>query len=111
MFLNSLKMKVVNLLGILALVGCTEFKETNPSDFSIPPTDPTPISTKPVEFTVINNSTISNIDLANTSWYALNAQGYENLAYNMQEILRYLKQQNAVVEYYENQSISKTQIE
>lgn len=111
MFLNSLKMKVASLLCVLALVGCTNIKEDNPVSVVIPPTDPTPISTKPVEFTVINNSTISNIDLDSTSWYALNAQGYENLAYNMQEILRYLKQQKAVVEYYESIASSKTQIE
>lgn len=104
-------MRVASLVCLLILVGCSNARETAPMNISIPPTDPSPISTKPVEFTVINSDTVGSIDLDSTSWYALNAQGYENLAYNMQDILRYVKQQNAVIDYYENQSISKTQIE
>lgn len=99
MYLKALNLKV--LISLLVLSGCGS---TVPRDSSIliKPTQPEPIITKEVEFKVINSTTVDSLNIDTVSWYGLNANNYENLAYNMQEILRYLKQQKAVITYYEN---------
>lgn len=93
-------MKVVSLLVLVLLSACAKPETNFVSSAVLQPPDPVEIVTKSVEFKVINSSTIGNIDIDSTSWYALDANNYENLAYNMQEILRYLKQQKNVIDYY-----------
>lgn len=95
-------MRVVSIIALILLTACsnTDSLKSMNTDIVIAPTEPQPITTKPVEFKVINRSTLGSIDLDSKSWYAVDSHSYENLAYNMQDILRYLKQQNAVIEYY-----------
>lgn len=95
-------MKLVSVLMLLVfLVACTKPESLERPSVLLPPSSPEPIVTRSVEFKVINAQTLESIDTQSVSWYALNSKNYENLAYNMQEILRYLKQQQAVIEYYE----------
>jgi hypothetical protein len=89
------------LILLAFLTACTKPESLDTSSIILPPPSPEPIVTRSVEFKVINAQTLESIDTQSTSWYALNSKNYENLAYNMQEILRYLKQQQAVIEYYE----------
>lgn len=106
-YLNNLKLKVASIILLGALAGCGSTSEvtTSVQNPVLKPIDPAPINTKQVSFKVINSSTIDSIDINTNSWYAVNAKGYENLAYNMQEILRYVKEQRAVIEYYETTAI------
>ena len=97
MYLKNLKILAAS--SIVLISACDNNAETQSSVLLEPP-DVEPINTKPVNFKVINNKTISQLDIQNKSWYSLDAQNYENLAYNMQEILRYLKQQQATITYY-----------
>ena len=101
MYLKALNLKV--LISLLVLTSCTS-EPYKPSTILIEPPQTEPIITRPVEFKVINTSTAKSLNLDEVSWYGLNAKNYENLAYNMQEILRYLKQQNAVIAYYKKSS-------
>ena len=65
-----------------------------------------PVTQSKIEWTVI---TSSNADekLAflkskqNVTYFALTAQGYENLSMNVSELRRYIEQQNAVVAAYQ----------
>lgn len=66
-----------------------------------------PIKTFPVKWHVV---TAENLDkfLAKVKWsngnvvfIAISTKDYQNLSLNMQEILRYLKSQKAVIMYYE----------
>ena len=93
-------MKVVSILLILFMAGCTKPETNFVSSAVIEPPAPQEIITKPVKFKVINNQTIASIDISSTSWYALDSDNYENLAYNMQEILRFQRQQRAIIDYY-----------
>lgn len=65
-----------------------------------------PVSQSKVEWTII---TASNADekLAylkskqNVTYFAITAQGYENLSMNVSDLRRYIEQQNAVVAAYQ----------
>jgi hypothetical protein len=62
---------------------------------------PRPINTKPVEFIVVTENTRTKLD-SEAVWYAMTTQSYENLAYNMQELIRYISQQQTQINYYTN---------
>jgi hypothetical protein len=67
----------------------------------IPVERPRPISTKPVEFIVVTETNRSKLD-SESVWYAMTTQSYENLSYNMQELIRYISQQQIQINYYTN---------
>jgi len=40
-------------------------------------------------------------------WYAITPGSYENLAFNTQEMLRFIKQQKTIIQYYEGATAPK----
>lgn len=68
----------------------------------IRPPDPTPVDTKPVEFVVVTEENRDEKLSSEPVWYAITTDTYENLAYNFQETLRFIRQQNSIIRYYEN---------
>lgn len=73
---------------------------------SLPPT--TQYSTRPVEWIVITKDNIeekfSVLEQNNEEYvfFALSTTGYENLSMNMADILRFTREQNAVIIAYRN---------
>lgn len=100
------------------------------------PEMPPEISLLEVEFAVISNPELLNVigEVADKSgmsieqenmlieavvthmfrdnpnaWFALDQQAYENLSENMQEIIRYMRQQRNIIEYYRETYPTKKQ--
>jgi hypothetical protein len=63
--------------------------------------NPRPIITRPVEFIVVTENNREKLDIEPV-WYAMTTKSYENLAYNMQELIRYISQQQTQINYYSN---------
>ena len=93
------------LLSSLLLTACSS--TTTPSIavsedlIIINPEKPRPINTRPVEFIVVTENNREKLDIEPV-WYAMTTQSYENLAYNMQELIRYISQQQTQINYYSN---------
>ncbi|CAB4122509.1 hypothetical protein UFOVP29_30 [uncultured Caudovirales phage] len=70
----------------------------------IQPEPPAPIKPIPVQFKVVSRSNqAAQVNLLLTdseAFIALTTKDYENLSLNMADITRYLKQQQAIIEYY-----------
>lgn len=114
------------ILAVTMLSGCSLFMPgkdrvvTEQEPFTlIHPNQPDPINMKDVEFMVSSKKVFIEtlmekfgIDLGtaermaseifgdDTALFSVNTQNYENLGENMQEIIRFLKQQREVVQYY-----------
>ena len=114
MFLNHLK-KVVLLSSILLISGCSLTPKPIPVEIKtvpvqIPiaqPTMPRPIDYRETHWYVVSESNIDTFmeDIRNQSggqlvFVAMTIADYENMAYNMQEIKRYLEQSKSVILYY-----------
>ena len=114
MFLNHLK-KVVLLSSILLISGCSLSPKPIPVEIKtvpvqIPiaqPTMPRPIDYRETHWYVVSESNIDTFmeDIRNQSggqlvFVAMTIADYENMAYNMQEIKRYLEQSKSVILYY-----------
>ena len=92
------------------LVGCGADSlhiDTAPVKISIiQPTAPAPVSMLPVEFKVINktnqNSQLPELLSNNSAFIAMTARDYENLSLNLADIVRYIKQQQGIIKYYED---------
>jgi hypothetical protein len=67
----------------------------------IQPETPRPVNTRPVDFTVVTADSLNKLE-DNPVWYAITPKSYENLAYNIQEMIRYISQQQAQINYYKN---------
>jgi uncharacterized lipoprotein YajG len=93
----------VLLISSLLLAACSTSVETptvvNTPPIIISPENPRPINTKPVEFIVVTDSNRAKLD-SEPVWYAITTSSYENLAYNMQELIRYISQQQVQINYY-----------
>lgn len=99
----SIKLNLL-LLTSLILSACSTGSDNIPPAITeerivITPESPRPINTKPVEFVVITNNNREKLDLEPV-WYAITTTSYENLAYNMQELIRYISQQQNQINYY-----------
>lgn len=99
----SIKLSLL-LLTSLILSACSTGSDNIPPAITeerivITPESPRPINTKPVEFVVITNNNREKLDLEPV-WYAITTTSYENLAYNMQELIRYISQQQNQINYY-----------
>jgi len=123
-------MKTIILLSaVFILSGCSLFQEQTqyidrpvPSDFALTPaTQVDPIESKEVVFNVISRKDFTKAamekygldinqaaELAETVYeddialMTLSLKAYENLGENMQEIIRYIRDQRAVIQYYKN---------
>jgi hypothetical protein len=98
MFLKKLSVLVASsaFLSACETVVSTPIIEPLPI---IAPEPPRAITTKPVSFIVVTNSNRDKLD-SSTVWYAITPEDYENLAYNLQEMLRYIRQQKLIINYY-----------
>lgn len=129
MFLNHLK-KVVLLLLLITISGCSLLPK---------PPEPIPVEIKtvPVRIAIPQPTMPRPIDLKETYWYvvsdknleeflntvkkqsgdkvvfaAMTIADYENMAYNMQEIKRYVEQSKAVILYYvESTKVEEPKVE
>lgn len=92
------------LLTSIVLSACSTGSDNIPPAVTeerivITPEKPRPVNTKPVEFVVITSSNRDKLD-SEAVWYAITTSSYENLAYNMQELIRYISQQQNQLNYY-----------
>ena len=85
---------------------------TKPAAVYHPPL-PNKVSTKPVEWTVITPSTMTEYlndlekgEAPTNVYYGVSPMGYENLALNMAELKRYIRQVLSIINYY--QDLNKT---
>jgi hypothetical protein len=116
-------MKNWKILPILALInGCSWFgsekmKAVDPIKVvtvekkapTYHPPFPEPISTMPVEWSVLTPQTMAEYldayelgEARTNAFYGLTPKGYENLSHNIAEIKRYLRQVISIVDYYRN---------
>lgn len=93
----------VLLVSSLLLTACTtRGTEATPivqELIIIPPDIARPIVTKPVDFIVVTSDNREKLD-SEPVWYAITTDSYENLAYNIQELIRYISQQQSQINYY-----------
>lgn len=102
MYLIKLKILLISSLLLSACsVSTTTPVAVAQETIRIDPENPRPIITKPVEFVVITEENRSKLD-SNPVWYTMTTDSYENLAYNMQEIIRYISQQQTQINYYKS---------
>lgn len=95
--------KYIALSTILILASCgSDTKTIFEQPSVVRPPDPTPVDTKPVEFVVVTEDNRDEKLNSEPVWYAITTDTYENLAYNFQETLRFIRQQNSIIKYYEN---------
>ena len=73
------------------------------------PALPNPISTSPVEWTVLTPATmqeyLNDLEQGNApvnAFYGLSTKGYENLSTTMSEIKRYIRQLQNIIQYYKS---------
>ena len=109
-------------LGIVMLVGCssTPIKEvvikTKPIEIEIAqPERPREIKLERPEWFVVNSSNLEEflekvrkIQSDEPVFFAFTPQDYEKMSYNLQEIRRYVLQQNEIIVYYEKMTAPKT---
>jgi hypothetical protein len=98
MFLKKLNVLLVSSIGLAAC----ESQPMPPSIVPIPiiaPEPPRAINTKPVSFIVVTSENLDKLN-ASSVWFAITPEDYENLAYNIQEMLRYVRQQKLIINYY-----------
>ncbi len=72
----------------------------------IAPDKPRAVTTKPVNFIVITQNNLDKLK-SDPVWYAITPDSYENLAFNTQEMLRFIKQQKTIIQYYEDATAPK----
>ena len=117
-------MKTLIFLFLLLISGCSilgsgrDIPEVKPVEVvtvvkkapTYHPPLPNQIEPVPVEWTVLNPELMQEyLDDLNegkaptNAWYALTTKGYENLATNMAEVKRYLRQVLSILKYYREQ--------
>ena len=106
----------------MLLVGCasTPVKEvvikTKPIEIEIAQPDrPREVKLERPEWFVVNTSTLEEflekvrkIQSDEPVFFAFTPQDYEKMSYNLQEIRRYVLQQNEIIVYYEKMTAPKT---
>ena len=117
MYLNKLKklqlhQLLLPLSAVLLLAGCMGSGDA-PKVLPMPeappiiaPDKPRAITTKPINFVVITQNNLDKLQ-SEPVWYAITPDSYENLAFNTQEMLRFIKQQKTIIEYYESATAPK----
>lgn len=96
---------ILLLVSSLSLAACSESTNIKPiinsQNIVIAAEDPRPINTKPLEFVVVTTENREKL-YGEPVWYAMTTKSYENLSYNIQEMIRYISQQQAQLTYYKN---------
>lgn len=112
---------LLSLLAISFITGCSLFR---PDPIVVPePTieervvtikeHPAPLNLLEVQFRVITEKNLEEFLKDNKEYYgqtvfiALTVPGYENLSLNLEEIKRYIKQQKAIILYYEERVVNE----
>ena len=109
-------------LAVVLLVGCasTPVKEvvikTKPIEIEIAQPDrPREVKLERPEWFVVNSSNLQEflekvrkIHSDEPVFFAFTPQDYEKMSYNLQEIRRYVLQQNEIIVYYEKMTAPKT---
>jgi len=93
------------------LTGCSLFTTTVYRDklITVPVQCPEPPQARPV--TPLPVEPVAMVDRDGIPWVALTPKHYENLSLNSQEVLRYIKDKNAQVQYYRECIESHNRIE
>jgi outer membrane biogenesis lipoprotein LolB len=99
MYLHKLKLLLVTSILLSACTPATQGTTINQQPIFIAPERARPVNTRPVEFIVVTTDNRSKLD-DQPVWYAITTSSYENLAYNMQELIRYISQQQSEITYY-----------
>lgn len=99
-------------VAALFLVGCNT---TNPLEISTietrieieKPVSPRPVNLSNVNFRVISINNINDLideieQNPDKAWYMITPRDYENMALNIAELRRYIRQQREIIVYYEN---------
>ncbi len=90
-------------LSVFLLAGCTSVPIVKVMDTPIinPPLPPK-LKLRPVEWSVINVDT--------NSYFALDSEGYENLASNIDDITGYLEKTRIIIRYYQTIHTTNTPV-
>jgi hypothetical protein len=97
---------IISVLVLAALIGCSNTQNeilVEPVKTTIAivkAAKPGPVQLKPVEFIVVTKDNSTKMDKERV-WYAFTVASYENLAFNIQEMLRVIREQKAAIKYYE----------
>jgi len=95
---------VVLFLASCAFTREVEVTADTEDPIVIHPNPPDQLALKEVEWLVLNRERLEQILAENPDQdvvlFALTAKGYENLSLNMQELLRYVQDQKAIILYY-----------
>ena len=100
---------IIFLLGVSTIFGCSSFfKDTNTvvkqENFSLlHPNTPNSMTIKHVEWKVLTPEIARSMIDKNSDdfiFIALTPKHYENLSLNMQEIIRYIREQKEIIIYY-----------
>lgn len=94
----------LSLVVSLSLLGCAtgEYANLEKPAAAAPPSV-RPVTTRPVEVIVTNRQTRSRLD-SQDIWYSLDENSFSNLSTNLADTLRFLRQQEAVIDFYEKQN-------
>jgi hypothetical protein len=104
-----MKGKIILLLvAALLISGCTPARIPTRADVVeikyIHPAPPAPLALRDIQWRVLNAEELEKYLEANRegelALFALETRGYESLALNMQEIIRYIREQQAIINYY-----------
>ena len=129
-------MKYLTLSSAIALSGCSPFSGLFNSDPEVPQvapveivtiTEPAPMYHPPlpeavnpadIEWIVLNPTVmrqyIENYDEGNApavAYYGLTSQAYENLANNLADIRRYIRQTLNIIQYYRENDPTRDEVE
>lgn len=97
---------------ITMLVGCSNWNPTRTTrvyerPVILHPPKPDPANIRDVEWKVWNRESLEKVleesdpNDKKFSFFVLDAKNYENLSLNMQEIIRYIEEENAIIRYYQ----------
>lgn len=105
-------MKLAINFTFLLLAGCSTAPTPIPPDVFVPPQNreiyprPLPLTLRPIEWAVLSAQQPDTYTLffsQHDAAMCLPTKGYEGLSLNMQEMIRFLKEQKALVEVYERE--------
>lgn len=108
--MKELKKFLVSLSILLLISGCASepIIKTEYVYQQIPiKAPPKPIQTLPVKFVVVTNenkdSSLERLSGGSSEYsaYCITPKTYQNMAYNLAEAIRYIKEQKAIISYYE----------
>ena len=99
---------IIVLMCCMTLLACNSTPDkvevkTVPINIEVPAPSPAlPVVAPDIQFVVLTKTTVPTDDYV---FFALNENDYLSFAQWLQEMLRYTKEQNAIIEYYKNQSV------